>query len=329
MAKSPNTSDVASEPLTLQSLAQLSIEERFQYLIDQARSNFESVTTRSRCFPIMADKSAFQRLVWAVAFNVVGQDRELNGAIEPSQIETRCYLTAWPAQTDFAEFIAELSKANEDFCRLAELALSVGCEQRQDWQHPDCRPINRETADAYFRFVYAGAAKKVEAYLERSFGNRAGDPDALANEAWARVFQCYWSSGAQRRFLGLGRISTLVCQVGRHIVLDALRAAKRDQPVSLDALTGAEDGLAAQFGVTIDPAAGMSAGDLRQTVEQAIAQLTARAAVIAEMVWLRGLTAREVAAKLKISESAVSQQLSKAKEAARNLLSEKGFQLPA
>ena len=106
---------------------------------------------------------------------------------------------------------------------LSELSLSVACEQRDEWQYFAARPIDPACANRAFEFVYGRNRLKVSGNVISSFGHRAGNAESIADEAWSSVFCDYWSCKARRRFLGLCRFSTLVCQVARFIALDALR----------------------------------------------------------------------------------------------------------
>ncbi|MDB5325392.1 MAG: hypothetical protein JWM57_961, partial [Phycisphaerales bacterium] len=233
----------------------------------------------------------------------------------------------WPAEMTVAAFLDAMRRptasGNETF--LSELLLSAGCEQRDEWQHLDCRPVDRKLAETYFACVYGRDADRVEAFLRSRFGERAGPSDGLANEAWARAFADYWSSSARRRFLGLSRIYTLVCEIGRYAALDALRAAGREWTVSIDAESGGGERIANLLGIRVDPSERMTTAELLQSIKDAMAQLSARTALIAQAVWFQDQTAATVAKKLKVSESAISQQLKAAREAVRNYLTNKGF----
>ena len=55
-----------------------------------------------------------------------------------------------------------------------------------------------------------------------------------------------------------------------------------------------------RFGVEAGPAGAMTETELRQAIEQAIRRLPARQAVVAEMVWFRGMQAKAVAGVLNI-----------------------------
>jgi RNA polymerase sigma factor (sigma-70 family) len=201
---------------------------------------------------------------------------------------------------------------------LAELALSVACEQRNDWQNPGSRPIEMAEVNRAFEFLYARDKSKVIGYLYGGFGNRAGAPESIGHEAWSRVFCDYWSSGAQRRFLGTSRISTLVCQVARYVACDALCSGAAQTGPNIESLTEV-------LGIDINPLGQMIAEELRRHIRQCASHLPAKQQVAATMVWFRQIPAKRAAEALRISEPAVSQLLKKAVKALRNCLRSQGF----
>jgi RNA polymerase sigma factor (sigma-70 family) len=202
---------------------------------------------------------------------------------------------------------------------LAELALSVACEQRDDWQNPGSGPIEMADVNRAFDFVWARDNSKVIGDLYGRFGDRAGDPKSIAQEAWARVFCDYWSTSAQRRFLGTSRISTLVCQVARYVACDAIRGEAAQAGPKIESLVEV-------LGININPLGQMMAEELWRHIGECTRRLPSKQQVVAKMVWFRDVPAKRAAEVLRVSEPAVSQLLKKAKEALRYCLRCQGFQ---
>lgn len=246
----------------------------------------------------------------------------------------RGYGSRWPGDRLWTAIWSELAGPLENegggASLLSELALSVACEHRSEWQNPGSRPVAVGEANRAFEYVYKRHRVKVTSAIAHAFGDRAGNPEWISDEAWARVFCDYWSGSARRRFLGLCRISTLVCQVGRYIAIDALR--QQSPLVSSD--TGDENAprrdLVLLKGVVkyADPAEDMAHGQLVSQIKECVSQLSPGQRVVAEMAWFREMKAKKVAEILGISEPAVSQHLKKAREKLRNCLKEHGLELP-
>lgn len=206
--------------------------------------------------------------------------------------------------------------------------MSVACELRDDWQPPQAHPIQRPDADAAFAFVYARVQPRVMAFVRAKFGQRAGDPEALTTEAWARLFCEFWSTDARKRFLGLCHLTTLVCQIARHVALDELRnhrerGSQDDTRPSLD-----QNLLLELIDCPNDPAQPLGLQELHDTIRACIDELPARQRLVATMVWLRDIPAKRAAELLHISEPAVSQHLAKARRQLQQTLQTKGFSIP-
>jgi RNA polymerase sigma factor (sigma-70 family) len=161
----------------------------------------------------------------------------------------------------------------------------------------------------------------------RRFADRVGDPEAIADEAWSRVFCDYWSTHARRRFLGLSRISTLVSQVARHIAIDSIRGHRlfvsKDENLNSD-----ESALDIEDSRAVNPAASMEANQLSSRIEECMSRLPPKRRIVADMVWLRQMNAKRVAQILGVSEPAISQHLKKARDTVGKCLKEQGFNVP-
>jgi RNA polymerase sigma factor (sigma-70 family) len=188
-------------------------------------------------------------------------------------------------------------------------------------------------ANRAFEFVYARNRHKVVGHVLGRFGDRAGSPEVIAAEAWSRVFCDYWSSRARRRFLGLSRISTLVCQVAHHVAFDELRGA--GELVTRD---GKEDPGLRRVAVVIDhldaamdcedPEARVVAEQLQARLRECLALVPPKQQIVATLVWIRQIQAKRVAEMLGVSDPAISQHLKKARHAIRSCLEAHGFDVP-
>jgi RNA polymerase sigma factor (sigma-70 family) len=314
--------------VSLGQLCNLALGDRCESLLRHGQESFESAL-RTLDSVGVATRMDAHRLAWAVAFNVDGLP--LSGAIdEGSRRSGSGYRDRWPLDTAWpvlwSVLVRPLPQDDSSYpsTLLSELALSVACEQREDWQHPSTRPIDSAVANQIFEFVYAENKLKVLGVCRR-FAVRGGEPEAIAHEAWSRVFCDYWSAHAPRRFLGLSRISTLVCQVARYIAIDSIRSQApfviNDEDLSDDKSSPSVEGLSEIF----DPLANLAAEQLYSRVKKCMSQLPAKRQVVADMVWLRQMNARRVAQILRVSEPAISQHLNKARNLVAICLREHGF----
>jgi RNA polymerase sigma factor (sigma-70 family) len=314
--------------LSLDQVSNLTLESRCEMFLEHLGPDLASAVSTLR--DVGGPKLSAERLAWAIAFNL---DGSAAATVESnaSRRTMTCYRDHWPMQTPWTQvwrsFTAPLEKSGPDHGRtlLSELALSVACEQRDDWQHPSARPINLADADRAFEFVYAQNRAKVLG-LCRRLGQSAGNPEAIADEAWSRVFCNYWSTQARRRFLGLSRISTLVCQVARYAAIDAQRDEEPITTSSGD--SDSEHRVLEDVGVVLDPTANMMAAQLFSRLKECMGRLPGKQRIVAEMLWFHQMAGNEVARTLRVSESAISQHLKKARDAIRACLKQQGFAVP-
>jgi RNA polymerase sigma factor (sigma-70 family) len=316
--------------VSLSQLSRFSLQTRSASLLRDGLDHFELALRTLHDVGIVTTMDA-QRLAWAVAFNVDGMS-----VSEPGDLATQrsggCYRDRWPLDATWPAVWSVLVRplAQDDSSHsatlLSELALSVACEQREDWQNPSARPIEVAIANRTFEFVYKKNRLKVLGVCRR-FADRVGDPEAIADEAWSRVFCDYWSTHARRRFLGLSRISTLVSQVARHIAIDSIRGHRlfvsKDENLNSD-----ESALDIEDSRAVNPAASMEANQLSSRIEECMSRLPPKRRIVADMVWLRQMNAKRVAQILGVSEPAISQHLKKARDTVGKCLKEQGFNVP-
>jgi RNA polymerase sigma factor (sigma-70 family) len=327
----PTSVDLSS--FSISQLLDLSTEDRSSFILQNGRADLAAAlqTLRDGAAPI-ANSVTIERVAWALSLNVEGVPVDDSRATKSARSGIRGYKDRWPPDTKWETiwsiFIKPLARdGSETTTLLAELSLSVACEQRDDWQNCAARPLHLPDANRLFQFIYEQHRLKVAGDVFRRFGNRAGDSNAIADEAWARVFCDYWSVKARRRFLGLSRISTLVCQVAHHIAYDALRQFEKSSAASETAHVGSTVSLE-ELSMVSDIASRVNADQLRLRIKDCIAYLPSRQQIVATMVWVRAMQANRVAQILNVSEAAVSQHLSKAREALRKCLRQHGFVVP-
>lgn len=316
-------------------LCQIPIEARTVQVVEHGHAEISSALAKLNALgaPLPASLDA-ERLAWAIAFNMA-EAKPVANERGRTQRGAHSYAGHWAGERGWASIWAELiaphsNSETEDCGLLSELALSVACEHRSEWQNPRARPVSVAEANRVFEYVYAANKAKVRSAIAHAFGDRAGNPEWISDEAWARVFCDYWSGNSRRRFLGLCRISTLVCQVGRHIAIDALR--QQAPLVSSDAQdeNGPRRELLAVKALVddTDPVEDIAKEELVSQIKECMTQLSPAQKVVAEMAWFRQMKAKRVAEILGVSEPAVSQHLKKARERLRNCLKEHGLELP-
>jgi len=280
-------------------------------------------------------KDLQERIAWAVAWNI-GPDNQ--GSMERGAPRVICEHRddKWSLETAWEEVWRVLteplkrSHPGSGRMRLDELALSVLCEQREEWQPEASRPLDPGLAEAAYTFADKRDRDLVIRVLRKQFGDRAGAPEEIAQEAWTEVYQDCWSTEACRRFVGLSCISALVCRVGKNIACDNLRAQGRH--ASWEG-SGYDDGdnsgisLSEQIGVEVDPGEQVMMGELRRRLDECMQALSPRQQIVAELIWMQEKAAKAVAEQLRVSEPAISQHVKKARESVRGCLERHGYQL--
>lgn len=323
--------------MLLENLVHLSQEARCAAILEHGQTEMAAILEGlGRECALLSETINVERLGWAIAFNVEGPRESKIEKHVSKRGAIQSYRDRWSDGTRWLLIWSLLTKpvtrsSCGAACLMGELALSVACEHRDDWQNPAARPINLQNAGRAFKFVYGRAKSKVVGDVFRSFGERAGAPEAIADEAWSMVFCDYWSIRARSRFLGLSQISTLVCQVARYLALKALRPTNDisiDDPESDDRpLTRREIEVLISLGVRWDATEGLIEQELLRLIKKCMSRLPVRQRIVAQMVWLQDIRAKEVSETLRISEAAVSQHLKKAREAVCSCLRGDGYRV--
>lgn len=317
---------------SLGDLAARSLEARCRLVLDTDVQALHDVRQSLRDdLPIVSEIVSVDELAWAVAFNIAPPPTSDSASDRHSG-----YLARWSADTPWDELWSVLvapriDRRGASTTLLRELACSVACERRVDWWHPASPRRDERKGDLAFEAIYSRCRGHVVREVTRRFGTRAGEPEAIADDAWSRVYRDYWSTAARRRFAGLSRIVTLVCQVAAYGAIDVLRQRGHETLP----LEGGEtdDGTAsriAQWSVTPDPVDRMEAVEVVRRVRRCVGRLPARQQVLVELVWFQDVKAVEAARLLEISEPAVSQMLKRARAGVQSCLGQESEgRLPA
>jgi len=325
--------------LSVGQLSNLVIEDRCESLLLYDKGGFESSLQILTKIGI-ANGMDSQRLAWAVAFNINGVPLPEENQ-NATQRRAGGYRDRWAPDTPWSVVWPRLLRplapgvCGYPCTFLSELALSVACEQREDWQSPSSRPTNLEAANRAFDFVYEINNSKVLGMARKLCWHYEGlgfDPEAIAKDAWARVFLEYWSARAPRRFNGFSSISTMVRTVVRNITMDSIRSQHRSA-VSVEELRERESPASEFLAASnthikvINPTAKMESDQLYRRAMECLEKLPPRRTVVAQMVWLRQINARRVAQILGITEQAVSLHLREARVVVGPCLQRYGFDL--
>jgi RNA polymerase sigma factor (sigma-70 family) len=318
--------DISS--ISIGQLIEYAPEERCAFILQTGEDHLAiTIETLRDCDAPFAAAMTPLRLAWALSSNLDG-----NAGGLASRRGIRNYLDQWRPEVKWNNIWTLLTEplpggGSEATSLLAELCLSVACEQRDDWQNESSRPLDLAAANQAFHFVYEKSKAKVAGYVFKRFGQRAGAPEVIADEAWARMFCDYWSVRARRRFLGLSRISTLVCQVAHHIAYDVTRELEKSAAGVEAAGWDRNCTTLRDLGLAADSSGPFQAEELHQRIQSCLSLLPARQRIVATMVWVREMQAKRVAQVLQISAPAVSEHLKKARDAMRKCLRIHGFQV--
>lgn len=310
--------------LLLSELAAMSLEERFGFILRTGEADLETALRVLR----RDDERTYgflgiERLAWAIAFNVTGEG--LPPPRRAGRAVKRSYLDVWsgaePWSTVWQWLSEPVAGSTGHVGGLIELAASVACECRDDWQYPGAGPVEPADTEQAFSALYTRCTQKVISYVQAKFGRRAGDPQDIASEAWSRVFVDYWSKSATRRVLGGAALSTLVCGAAYFVGVDRLRQTGRVEP-------GDREGADLDAGQTpprqVDDLTGR---ELARHIQECRRRLAARQQIVARMVWDHRQPQHEVALLLGNSDAAVSQLLKRARESMASCLVKRGFSL--
>ena len=329
---------VEASALSLRQLLPLSLEERSKLIMAHGAMDLARSVRTLEQDGLIVPKNLQERIAWAVAWNI-GPDNQ--GAVKRGAHREiwEHRPREWSRETTWKEVWGVLTsppKSNNpgsDRMLLDELALSVQCEQREEWQPEASRQLDLGLADDAFAFLYKRDMGKVIGFLRKQLRNPADEPEELGHEAWVSIYRCYWSTHARQRFLGVGHISSLVCTAALYKCKDLGRAQRRKgQQVSWETSeshSGEEldPSLSQVIGVEMDPGEQFLMEELRQKLDECMQALTQDQQIAAELIWLQEESATTVAARFQVSKSAISQRLKKARENVRGCLEHHGYRM--
>lgn len=328
---------VEASALSLRQLLPLSLEERAKLIMAHGAMDLARSVHTLEQDGLTVPKDLQERIAWAVAWNIDAGGSKL--AEDTALRRVRDYRHQWSLDTTWEKVWRELtaplegSKTGPNRMLLDELALSVLCEQREEWQPEASRPLDLGLADDALDFVYKRDNGKVIGFLRKKFRNWTDELEELAQEAWEGIIKRYWSTESRRRFLGLSKISSLVCTAAENKGKDILRKQKRQgKQVSLEqsgSHPGEESGtpLSELIGVEIDPGEQIMMEELRQRLDECMQALSPHQQIVAQLIWLQERPAKSVAEQLRVSEPAISQRVKKARESLRACLEHHGYRM--
>lgn len=317
---------VEASALSLRQLLPLSLEERAKLIMAHGAMDLARSVRTLEQDGLTVPKNLRERIAWALAWNV--SIYSSGSAKKNWNLDT-----AWPEVWGLLTRPFKGSSLEPGRVRLDELALWVLCEQQQAWQPTGSGPLDPDLADAAVGFIYERDKGKVVGFLRKQFGNRAGEPEEHAHNTWAEVLANYWGPQAHLRFRGLSRISSFVCDVAMNVAIEAFRAQKKQVSwEELQSNSGEKSAAALRQWiklnkVEVDPGEQVMMEELRRRLDECMQALSNRQQPVARRIWLQGESAKAVAEDLDVSESAISQQMKKARESVRGCLERHGYQI--
>ncbi|MEW6744084.1 MAG: sigma-70 family RNA polymerase sigma factor [Planctomycetota bacterium] len=314
--------------LSLAELAKLPLEERAALVQREGGKEIRRALEEARQDGLAGADDLPCRLAWALAFNVGSADPSGAGgaggnpARARDKFRARSYSTVagLGQEASLAELYHRLTLPLQGGTTgLAELAWSVACEQCDDWQPADCRPLDAEGAKHHLELEIRRDSARVMGYVRHRWGVTGIDPLVVAAEAWSQVFLSYWSTQARTRFLGLSRISTLVCTFAR------FQARSHDPPAVPEVVKFPSE----LVRVTPHDELVRREHDERfaRAFEDCAGELPPRQELIVRLRWQQELTPAEIADRLRCSRPNVSQVLGRGTEALLKCLAAKGFEV--
>lgn len=197
-------------------IAELSIAERADRIESIGGSNLRQAVGALRTGGYNVKEMSPRRLAWAIAWNIE-PPRTSGNEVSRRQIDS--YLRARRRNDGPLETLHELwgvltiarrDSQGKSYTLLDEFAESVACESRKDWQ-PEGTGISESVCGENIGIIYRRHGAIVEGVATKLRGG--GDPASNARSGWARMIERCWHPESERRFLGLSRISTVVCNL--------------------------------------------------------------------------------------------------------------------
>jgi RNA polymerase sigma factor (sigma-70 family) len=302
-------------PVTLSDLAALSLPSRAARLMALGRT--ELTAALAAVAPVHA-AVGLDRLAWAVAFNVDTLLRPRQDTTKAPPVHARSD-TPWPSF--WAVMSAPRGSEREAASLLCDLARSVACERRGDWQPPGTT-IDRDQAADSFDEVYARLEYQIVAYARTRLMD-GEDPESIASMTWASMYATYWSEEAQKRFgahCSIRAMLRVICT--RQALNTQRRHNSRSEKVSLDD-PNFDDALLPPLRYDMPDPFGHDEARKAQ-LRRCITALRGRQAVFAQMVWIEGRTQAETARLCGTTAPNVHQTLDRAFDALKAMMAPAG-----
>jgi RNA polymerase sigma factor (sigma-70 family) len=293
---------------TLGDLQARSLEDRYAFVLFHGADDLTRILDqlRERHVPLPETVTSDQ-LAWAAAFNIAAIDDHDPHAPAPDfrtnakgerirrkPMKKYSDSKPWSVETPWEVVWSMLTKTDHDswdveFVRLADLAMSVACEQRLDWQHRDRPSYEPEGACRMVDYLIEQHTPVVRAFIASRMGP---DPEIeeLVAEVWARMLR-HWGADAYQRYRATGSLRSYLCGIGRNVVHDEFeRRGEARRIASLDDVHQVPANEPVDFTGPINPPR------VRQQLLEAIWGLTKnqRQALI---LTARGMTQQEIADK--------------------------------
>jgi len=140
----------------------------------------------------------------------------------------------------------------------------------------------------------------------RAFGMMRNEDEALdlSQEAWVKGWQ------RLKQFQGESSFSTWMTRIVINLCLDALRRRKRQHAESIELMAEESGGVERHMPiVTVNPTEGLERADLRQRIDQALAQVSEVHRTVLVLHEFEGLEYKEIAKAMKCSIGTVMSRL--------------------
>jgi len=311
-------------------MAALSCEERTETIVRQWWPSLIEALTLARD-QVNTGPIAAPAVAWVTAYNISGGthaievELERQGQTESKRKPKRNYIDDHGATTTLEELHDRLSRpmpAKGDLVassKLAELTVSVACEQRGDWQHPDHRDVDDKAAKLAVGTLVLRYSDYVERYIRKAFRNNAGEPSEITAIAWSKMYAMYWSPEPRGRFRGKSRIVSTVCSIAYFTAIEelphhggggALDAAPMDLPAPEEPPGLVEGGDRDRF---------------REVYQACLEKLEVRRRQAFIMRYEREMAQKDVATVFGVTEARVSQLLKDARRRMKDCMIGAGF----
>lgn len=187
-------------------------------------------------------------------------------------------------------------------------------------------PSPSDDTDVLVQRVRAGDERAFEGIFRAHYGSLCAFVNTLvhsretAEEVVQSVFLKIWIQREQ--WTVRGNVRAYLFGAVRNQALNQLKRGQMERAWAEDAV--ADEGILELHGTLPDPAAAVEAEDMTRAVHQAIDQLPPRARMAVQLRWEGQLKHSEIAEVMGISVKGVENQLSRALEALRRLLPDRG-----